>query len=118
MLDNPSITLYWCLRHGQRRQIAEQFGVWRAGDGQIGEQPVAQLWLRRLSACGSIVPALDRVRDLHQSELRRIETTIREYGAQAWRAELETWRTHKYHLLALPNIAPVEADEHAAAGTA
>lgn len=104
MLDNPNTTLYWCLRHGQRRQIAEEFKVWRSSDNQIGEVPVAALWLKRLSACGSIAPAMARARRLHHAELRRIEDSLHFSGAQRWRDELEAWRDHKYQLLALSDL--------------
>lgn len=100
-MDNPSLVLYWTLRHGQRRQIAEEFGVIRAADRRMGDLQSARLWLGRLRDGGSLAKALERARRLHQTELRRIETNIREYGAHSWRTELESWRDHKYRLLAL-----------------
>lgn len=100
-LDNPSIALYWCLRHGQRRQIAEQFGATRDADHRLCDVVAARLWLRRLDRSGSFARAMIRARVLHQNELRRIENSIRIAGAHGWRDELEEWRDHKYHLLAL-----------------
>lgn len=105
MLDNPQFTLYWSLAHGQRRRIAEQFGVVRDGDKRLGVLTQAQVWLRRLGRCGSIVPALARARQLHQHELRRIEDVIRAGGLYAKLGELEIWRDYKYHLLELDHAA-------------
>lgn len=112
-MDNPSLTLYWCLTHGQRRQIAVAFGVVRAADGQLGELPAAALWLKRLDACGSIADVLARARRLHQTELRQIEEGIRRAAPRTWRDELEHWREFKYRLLAMP-----ERSGNAAAGSA
>lgn len=108
MVDNPNAVLYWCLRHGQRRRIATQFGVLRPTDGGLGELPAAAIWLKRLDACGSIAPAMERARQLHHAELRDIEDNIRSAKPRVWRDELEHWREFKYRLLALPPSPGIE----------
>ena len=100
-MDSPAQTLYWTLRHGQRRQLAEQFGVYTAADRQLGDIAAARAWLKRLSDCGSLGQALAKARHMHFHQLREIEETLRWRGAHALSDELEHWRDHHYRLLAL-----------------